>query len=104
MYGRTRGHLSHAKGQCLHALHVSSVYVSDQHQNKYKYIRCEFGAQSAWGERGGPGGGGTGSSCERQRAAGTQEVAARQQASGSAARLGAPMEDAVLIPLYNTPY
>jgi hypothetical protein len=26
------------KGQCLHALYVSSVHVSDQHQNKYKYI------------------------------------------------------------------
>jgi hypothetical protein len=26
------------KGQCLHAFaYVSSVYVSDQHQNKYKY-------------------------------------------------------------------
>ena len=25
------------KGQCLHALYVSSVHVSDQHQNKYKY-------------------------------------------------------------------
>jgi hypothetical protein len=24
------------KGQCLHALYVSSVYVSDRHQNKYK--------------------------------------------------------------------
>jgi hypothetical protein len=25
------------KGQCLQALDVSSVYVSDQQQNKYKY-------------------------------------------------------------------
>jgi hypothetical protein len=25
------------KGRCLHALYVSSVHVSDQHQNKYKY-------------------------------------------------------------------
>jgi hypothetical protein len=24
-------------GQCLHALYVSSVHVSVQHQNKYKY-------------------------------------------------------------------
>ena len=27
------------KGQCLHALYVSNVHVSDQHQNKYKYSR-----------------------------------------------------------------
>ena len=34
----TREHLSHAiHGQCLHVLYVSSVHVSDQHQNKYKY-------------------------------------------------------------------
>jgi hypothetical protein len=35
----TREHLSHdIHGQCLHALYVSSVHVSDQHQNKYKYL------------------------------------------------------------------
>jgi hypothetical protein len=31
------------KMQCSHAWYVSSVHVSDKHQNKYKYIRtCTF--------------------------------------------------------------
>ena len=39
----TREHLSHdIHGQCLHALYVSSVHVSDQHQNKYKYSCTEL--------------------------------------------------------------
>ncbi len=35
--------MSHAiHGQCLHALYVSSVHASDEHQNKYKYVRYVY--------------------------------------------------------------
>jgi hypothetical protein len=43
----TREHLPHAiHGQCLHALYVSSVHVSGQHQNKYKYSSVHTGVHS----------------------------------------------------------
>jgi hypothetical protein len=30
------------KGQYLYALYVNSVHVSDQHQNKYKYVDLDL--------------------------------------------------------------